>query len=165
MTLIDKINELALLHKDDFEGTSESVPDWFIANKLNEQPATIVQKYIPIVCKDIKAILIIGGEYAVIKELSLSGTNPVKALCVNVLETINGFDVLDMNNPSYLSVYEEMSDSLETAEIISSSTKQTLISLIIQSPVTEYGESWAQLNQTVVDARVVGIARGANAGE
>jgi hypothetical protein len=165
MTLIDKINELALLHKDDFEGTSESVPDWFIANKLNEQPATIVQKYIPIVCKDIKAILIIEGEYAVIKELSLSGTNPTKALCVNLLEVLNSFDVLDMNNPTYLSEYEGMSDSLETAEIISSSTKQILQSLIIQSPVTEYGESWSQLNQIVVDARVVGIARGANAGE
>ena len=165
MSLINKINELTLLHKDDFEGTEESVPDWFIANKLNEQPTSIVQKYVSIVCKDIKAILIIGREYAVIKEQSLSGTNPVKALCVNVLETINGFDVLEMDNPNYLSVYEEMSDSLETAGIISSSTKQILLSLLIQSPVIEYGESWAQLNQTVVDARVVGIARGANAGE
>ena len=165
MSLINKKNELTLLHKDDFEGTEESVPDWFIANKLNEQPTSIVQKYVSIVCKDIKAILIIGREYAVIKEQSLSGTNPVKALCVNVLETINGFDVLEMDNPNYLSVYEEMSDSLETAGIISSSTKQILLSLLIQSPVIEYGESWAQLNQTVVDARVVGIARGANAGE
>ena len=165
MNLINKINELTLLYKDNFEGTVESVPDWFISNKLNEQPTSIVQKYVPIVCKDIKAILIIGGEFAVIKEQSLSGTNPVKALCVNVLETINGFDVLEMDNPNYLSVYEEMSDSLETAGIISSLTKQTLLSLLIQSPVIEYGESWAQLNQTVVDARVVGIARGANAGE
>ncbi len=164
MSLIDKINELALLHKDDFEGTSESVPDWFIANKLNEQPATVVQKYVPIVCKDIKGMLIIGGEYAVIKELSLNGTNPIKALCVNVLEALNGFDVLDMNNPSYLIGYVGIADNLETAGIISSQTKQILLSLIIQIPVTEYGESWATLNNIIVDSRVVGIARGANPG-
>ena len=164
MSLIDKINELALLHKDDFEGTSESVPDWFIANKLNEQPATVVQKYVPIVCKDIKGMLIIGGEYAVIKELSLNGTNPIKALCVNVLEALNGFDELDMNNPSYLIGYGGIADNLETAGIISSQTKQILLSLIVQSPVTEYSESWATLNNIIVDSRVVGIARGANPG-
>jgi len=165
MTLIDKINELALLHKDDFEGTSESVPDWFIAYKLNEQSSSVVQKYIPIVCKDIKGMLIIGGEYAVIKELSLTGQNPIKALCVNVLEALNGFDELDMNNPSYLIGYGEIANNLELAGIISSQTKQILLSLIVQKDVTEYGKSWAALNNYQVDARSVGIARGANPGE
>lgn len=164
MALIDKINEIADLYKGEFENTPDSVPDWFIANKLNEQPSSIVQKYVPIVCKDIKGMLIIGGEYAVIKELSLSGTNPIKALCVNVLEALNGFDVLDMNNPTYLIGYEEIANNLETAGIISSQTKQILLSLIIQSPVTEYGESWAVLNNIIVDSRIVGIARGANPG-
>lgn len=165
MSLIDKINELALIHKDDFEGTSESVPDWFIAYKLNEQPTSVIQKYVPIVCKDIKGMLIIGGEYAVIKELSLNGTNPIKALCVNVLEALNGFDTLDMNNPTYLLGYEGIANNLEAAGIISSQTKQILLSLIIQTFITEYGQSWTQLNQILVDARSVGIARGANPGE
>ena len=164
MALIDKINEIADLYKGEFENTPDSVPDWFIANKLNEQPATVVQKYVPIVCKDIKGMLIIGGEYAVIKELSLNGTNPIKALCVNVLEALNGFDILDMNNPSYLIGYGEIANNLELAGIISSQTKQILLSLIVQSPVTEYSQSWATLNNIIVDSRVVGIARGANPG-
>ena len=66
MSFIVKINEVADQYKDSFEGTPESVPDWFIADRLNEQPSSVVQKYIPIVCKDIKGLLIIRGEYALI---------------------------------------------------------------------------------------------------
>jgi hypothetical protein len=164
-SLIEKINEIAEQYKNNYGDIPESVPDWLIANKLNEQPTSIVQKYVPIVCKDIKGMLIIGGEYAVIKELSLNGTNPIKALCVNVLEALNGFDELDMNNLSYLTGYGAIANNLETAGIISSQTKQILLSLIVQKDVIEYSQSWAVLNNIIVDARSVGIERGAYPGE
>jgi hypothetical protein len=152
-TLIDKINEIAEQYKDYFAGTIESVPDWFIAEKLN---TTVIQVYQPIICKDIKALLIIGGEYAIIKELSLNGTNPVKALCVNVLEALNGFDNFDMNNESYRNGYTSIANNLELSGIISFQTKQYLLSLINMISIV--------VNTQNVDARVVGIARGAHPG-
>jgi len=161
MSFILKINEVADQYKDSFGCTPESVPDWFIADRLNEQPSSVVQKYTSIVCKDIKGLLIIGGEYAVMKELSVSGQNPIKALCVNVIEALNGFDTLDMNIPEYLVGYNTIADNLQSAGIISFTTKQILLSLIKQALVTIYGKSWAELNNTQVNARSVGIERGA----
>ena len=161
MSYINKINEIADKYKDRFEGTLESVPDWFISDKLNEQSSYIVKKYIPITCKDIKGLLIIWGKYSIIKDFSMTGENPVKALCVNVLEAINGFDTLDMNNPDYLTAYIGIINNLEQVGIISVNNKEILLSFIIQTDVTMYEQSWAQINKTVVDARSVGIERGA----
>jgi hypothetical protein len=160
MSLIDKINELSLQYKDEFGGTSQSVPDWFIADKLNEKPTSVVQKYIPVKTQDIKTVLILGGEYAGIKELSINGTNPIKGLCINALEALTAYEFFDMNNQDFLLGYSEMINNLELAGVISAQSKQTFLNLIIQIPITEYGQSWAEANNLNVDARTVGLARG-----
>ena len=159
--LIEKINEIAEQFKDQFENSSGSVPEWFIADKLNEKPVSTVQKYVPLSCKEIKAIFIVERVYHVIKENSISGTNEIKSLCVDIIETLNSFDVIDLNIPEYMSTYQELINELETAGIISQTTKQKLMDLIVQQTVTVYGQSWSEINNISVDARSVGIARGA----
>ena len=101
-----------------------------------------------------------GGEYAVIKELSINVTNPIKGLCINALEALTAYEFFDMNNPDFLSGYSKMINNLELAGVISAQSKQTFLNLIIQIPITEYGQSWAEANNLNVDARIVGLARG-----
>ena len=161
MSFIEKINEVTDQHKHLFEGTNESVPDWFIANELNKQPIILQKKYEAIDCKDVKAMLIVEGKYSIIKELSISGSSEIKELCSTILDILNGFDTMNMNIPEYLSSYIRITNILESTNIITTDIKQRILSFIIEKDIEVVGLSWSQINNIQVDARSVGIARGA----
>lgn len=160
MTLIEKINEISEIYQNSFGETLESVPDWFISDILNIKPQTTVSQYKPIPTKDLKSILIVSGEFAKIKQISETGSDPSKSLCINVIETLNSFETINLNVVEYYDSYQTMKTELFYLEIISESTKDKFTSLITTEDVIVYGLSWAEENDLYIDSRSVGLARG-----
>ena len=165
MKLIDKVKEVSEQYKNQFAGTPESVPEWFIANKLNEKTSVTEDKYKPISCNTIKAILLLNGEFASLKIQSENPTiSPLKLLCANVLETLSSFENIDVSVSDYYIGYNEMVNALFDNLVISNKTKTKLLSLLVTEKVTTFGNSWAEENKEEVNSRTIGIARGANPG-
>ncbi|MCA2505416.1 MAG: hypothetical protein IM550_20310 [Microcystis sp. M54BS1] len=162
MTLLDKINQVAEELKFQY-GTAESVPDWAIAEKLNEPIVTTKAVYQSVKTRDIKTILILSQElFNIVDGVSNGGSKVIKSLCFSAITVLNESELkeLDFNNPEYLSSFQEIVVSLFEAGLISEMTKERLESLIVPEIQQVFGESWAQLNQLEVNDRIVGLARG-----
>ena len=161
--LLDKINQVAEELKLQYGGTAESVPDWAIAEKLNNPIVTTKTVYQPVKTQDIKTILILSKElFNIVDEISNSTEKAIKSLCFSAITVLNESELkeLDFNNPEYLSSFQEIVVNLFEAELISETTKERLESLIVPEIQQVFGESWAQLNQLEVNDRIVGLARG-----
>ena len=161
--LLDKINQVAEELKLQYGGTAESVPDWAIAQKLNESIVTTKTVYQPVKTRDIKTILVLSQElFNIVDGISNGDSKAIKNLCFSAVTVLNESELkeLDFNNPEYLSSFQQIIVGLFEAELITEITKERLESLIVPEIQQVFGESWAQLNQLEVSDRIVGLARG-----
>lgn len=161
--LLEKINQIAEELKFQYGETAESVPDWAIAEKLNEPIVITKAVYQPVNIRDIKTILILSQElFNIVDGVSNAGSKAIKSLCYSAIAVLNESELkeLDFNNPEYLSSFQEIVVNLFKAELISEATKTRLESLIVPEIQQVFVESWAQLNGIVVSDRIVGLARG-----
>lgn len=160
--LLEKINQVAEELKLQYGGTAESVPDWAIAEKLNEPIVITKAVYQPVNIRDIKTILILSQElFNIVDGVSNAGSKAIKSLCYSAIAVLNESELkLDFNNPEYLSSFQEIVVNLFKAELISEATKTQLESLIVPEIQQVFVESWAQLNGIVVSDRIVGLVRG-----
>jgi len=160
--LLEKINQVAEELKLQYGGTAESVPDWAIAEKLNEPIVITKAVYQPVNIRDIKTILILSQElFNIVDGVSNAGSKAIKSLCYSAIAVLNESELkLDFNNPEYLSSFQEIVVNLFKAELISEATKTRLESLIVPEIQQVFVESWAQLNGIVVSDRIVGLTRG-----
>lgn len=160
--LLEKINQVAEELKLQYGGTAESVPDWAIAEKLNEPIVITKAVYQPVNIRDIKTILILSQElFNIVDGVSNAGSKAIKSLCYSAIAVLNESELkLDFNNPEYLSSFQEIVVNLFKAELISEATKTRLESLIVPEIQQVFVESWAQLNGIVVSDRIVGLVRG-----
>lgn len=160
--LLEKINQVAEELKPQYGETAESVPDWAIAEKLNEPIVITKAVYQPVNIRDIKTILILSQElFNIVDGVSNGGSKAIKSLCYSAIAVLNESELkLDFNNPEYLSSFQEIVVNLFNAELISEATKTQLESLIVPEIQQVFVESWAQLNGIVVSDRIVGLARG-----
>jgi hypothetical protein len=160
--LLDKINQIAEELKFQYGGTTESVPDWAIAEKLNESIVTTKTVYQPVKTRDVKTILVLSQElFNIVDGISNGDSKGIKSLCYSAIAVLNESELkLDFNNPEYLSSFQEIVVNLFKAELISEATKTRLESLIVPEIQQVFVESWAQLNGIVVSDRIVGLARG-----
>lgn len=161
MTFIEKINEVAAANQDQFGGTPESVPDWFIADLLNYKESTTQNVNGNVLTDRIIGLLIGTGEYGVIKVAAQShASDAVRVLCNNVIEALEAFDFLETSREDYHTLYDSMIAGLFSAGLIAEQTKAALESLIPTEVVTVSAQSWAEQNNVTVTSRTVGIERG-----
>ena len=161
MELLDKINQVANDLKNQFGGTIESVPDWAISDKLNEPTVTLQTIYKSVRTRDIKTILILAQELFNIVDYISNGENKsIKSVCYSVNAVLNELEVLDLNQPEYLTTFQQIATSLFQANLISAPTKTRLEALIVPETKEVLAQSWAQLNGVEINPRIVGILRG-----
>lgn len=159
--LTDKINEVASELKTQFGENLQDVPDWAIAEKLNEPIVALQAVYQPIKSRDIETILILAQElYNIVDYIDKGENRNIKNLCYTAITALNKLEVLDINNPEYLASFQQIIIDLFQAELISETTKIRLQALIVPETKQNFGKSWAELNEIEVDARIVGLARG-----
>lgn len=161
--LLDKINQVAEELKLQYGGTLSAVPDWAIAQKLNESIVTTKTVYQPVKTRDIKTILVLSQElFNIVDGISNGDSKAIKSLCFSAVTVLNESELkeLDFNNPEYLLSFQQIIVGLFEAELITEITKERLESLIVPEIQQVFGESWAQLNQLEVSDRIVGLARG-----
>lgn len=161
MELPDKINQVANDLKNEFGGTIESVPDWAISDKLNEPIVTLQTFYKSVRTRDIKTILILAQELFNIVDYISNGENKlIKSVCYSVNAVLSELEVLDLNQPEYLSTFQQIVASLFQANLISAPTKIRLEALIVSETKEVLAQSWAQLNNIQVDTTIIGLVRG-----
>lgn len=161
MELLDKINQVANELKNQFTGTIESVPDWAISEKLNEPTVALQTVYKTVRTRDIKTILILAQELFNIVDYISNGENKlIKNVCYSVNTVLNELEVLDFNQPEYLATFQQIVTSLFQANLISALTKARLEALIVSETKEVLSQSWAQLNNILVNPTIVGLARG-----
>lgn len=159
--LLDKINQVAEELKLQYGGTAESVPDWAIAQKLNESIVTTKTVYQPVKTRDIKTILVLSQElFNIVDGISNGDSKAIKNLCFSAVTVLNELEVLDFNQPEYLATFQQIVASLFQANLISALTKAQLEALIVSETKEVLAQSWAQLNNIQIDTTIVGLARG-----
>lgn len=129
-----------------------NVPDWQAANILNQPdstlPAVVSWEKTSIGPGTIMAVLGPQDGAALLNAIESSASDPVMKWGLRVIEAGN-FDVS-------LPATRAQLDGLVTAGVITAAQRTALFALSKR----ERYPSWAELNNTVVDARAVGIARG-----
>lgn len=161
MTLKEKVFEVANYYRDEFGGTPESVPDWYVSNKLNERTQATQKWYKPIDVAKMRFILLVAGEYPKIKTFATERrANDGYVYGGLPFEIIEGMKEYDLNFPQALEVFMGTIEHFHTNGVIADTTKASLLALIESEDRVVYGSSWAEENNIFVDSREVGLARG-----
>jgi len=160
MTLLEKINEVVEQNRGSYGGNPEDVPDWLVADVINAKSSETQSAYKNIICNEIKSILILSGEFAVMKSLSTQGVQPVNLLCLNIIEALDCFEYIDLNISEYYEGWNNILTNLIAAGLISALTQDQINALVITEDIVVYGQSWAEQNEVFVDSRTVGLLRG-----
>lgn len=139
-----------------------SKPDWQIADALNAPDATANgTKTVDASISDARAILMTSGAWGGICLTADDTTKPaqVRALCITVRDAHLNLTSFKMTDPATAAAVKSMVDSLLTATLIDQATHDALLAL------GTVPASWADINNNgqPVDARAVGLARGAKA--
>lgn len=128
------------------------LPDWQAANALNQPdpslPVVVSWAKTAIGPGTIMAVLGPSDGASLLNAIESSASDPVMKWGLRVIEAGN-FDVS-------LPATRAQLDGLVTAGVITAAQRDGLFALSKQ----ERHPSWAEFNDTVVDARAVGIARG-----
>lgn len=133
------------------EPDMQGLPDWEAANKLNAPDTTlpvIVEWQTTYVGPGSIMDALGPSEGAALLDVIKASTDPVMRWGLQVVET----GKLDIG----LASTRAQLDALVTAGVLTSAQRDTLFAL----SKTERYPSWAEANDTFVDARAVGIARG-----
>ena len=133
------------------EPDMQGLPDWEAANKLNAPDPTlpvIVEWQTTYVGPGSIMDALGPSEGAALLDVIKASTDPVMRWGLQVVET----GKLDIG----LASTRAQLDALVTAGVLTSAQRDTLFAL----SKTERYPSWAEANDTFVDARAVGIARG-----
>jgi hypothetical protein len=129
----------------------QGLPDWEAANKLNAPDPTlpaIIEWQTTYVGPGSIMDALGPTEGAALLDVIKASTDPVMRWGLQVVET----GKLDIG----LASSRAQLDALVTAGVLTSAQRDTLFSL----SRTERYPSWAEANDTFVDSRAVGIARG-----
>jgi hypothetical protein len=153
---------VALTLADKVASFAADEPDWQIADALNAPDATANgTKTVDAAISDARAILMTSGAWGGICLTAEDTTKPaqVRALCVTVRDAHQYLTSFKMTDPKTAAAVTGMVDSLLAATLIDQATHDALLAL------GTVPASWADLNNNgqPVDARAVGLARGAKA--
>jgi hypothetical protein len=151
--MIAKINEIAEANKSLFGGVAEAVPDWFIADKMNEPASGTTFLTIQINCADIRQILSISGDWSkMVAAVEANGTSAaVVTACNIVMDSLTLNDAIQDNNvPTFINNIA----TLSTAGVISAESKNKI------DQRKERKKTYAEEINQQVTARTVGLARG-----
>lgn len=146
-----------------------SAPDWQIADALNApDAATYGAKTVDASISDARAILMTSGAWGKIVLIAEGALSPasdpqqalaLRALCITVRDAHTNLTMFKMTDPATAAAVKGMVDSLQAATLVDGKTHDALLAL------GSVPASWADINNNgqPVDARAVGLARGAKA--
>ena len=145
--LIDKVAE------SQFNGMTESQ----VADALNAPDASLAYVKTDVSTSDVKEILLSSGEWAaiVLTADNISAPNSLRGACIVVRDTFKETNTIRTSLSGIFTQTNAVLSGLLGAEVITQSTYDALIALTNRRP------SWAEHNNIIVNAREVGLARGA----
>ena len=162
MTLEQKVLEVANYVRNDWGGKPEDVPDWYIADFLNERKTSeVVRVYKPIKVSEVRFVLLVSGEYPRVKEYAINNrANDGYVYGAIPFDIIEGMNEIDLNIPNAYNVFKSTLDLFFDKGVISEQSKNTLLGMVRYDEVVVWGKSWAEENNLTIDSRAVGLARG-----
>lgn len=161
MTLEQKVLEVANYVRNDWGGKPEDVPDWYIANYLNNRGGESVKVFKPIKVAEVRFLLLVSGEYPKIKEYASTHRANDGYVYGNLpFDVIEAMTEIDLNMPNAYNIFKNTLDLFFEKGVISEQTKNALIGMVQYDEVMVYGKSWAEENNLTIDSRAVGLARG-----
>ena len=146
MTLQGRINQSDLVN----------LPDWQIANILNEPDPALPLKRQPVNTLDSQVILLQSGDWPKII-LASDDTNlssEIRGLAITLRDTIRQAPTIEAQKSEIYTAVSQTLDALVFLGLITNQSKVDLLAL------AERPQSWAEYNQIEVTARTVGLARG-----
>lgn len=135
-----------------------SLPDWQAAEALNLPDLSLPQVWMPVTCARIRAYLLASGSVWAKLKFARSDsalTEETRKIAETVYDALDLLTHIDLSNASYRSLVENNLASLVDAGVMSQSDLDGLLALGRRHP------TWAEANNVLVDARSVGLARGA----
>lgn len=145
--LIDKVAE------SQFNGMTESQ----VADALNAPDASLAYVKTDVSTSDVKEILLSSGEWAaiVLTADNISAPNSLRGACIVVRDTFKETSTIRTSLSGIFTQTNAVLTGLLGAGVLSQGTYDALIALTNRRP------SWAEQNNIIVNAREVGLARGA----
>ncbi|MCA6393431.1 MAG: hypothetical protein IM607_18815 [Cytophagales bacterium] len=145
--LIDKVAE------SQFDSLTESE----IADALNVPDASLAYVKTDVSTSDVKEILLSSGEWAaiVLTADNTSAPESLRGACIVVRDTFKETNTIRTSISGIYAKTNAVLSGLLGAGVLSQGTYDALIALTNRRP------SWAEHNNIIVNAREVGLARGA----
>jgi hypothetical protein len=135
-----------------------SLPDWQAAEALNLPDPSLPHVWLAVSCGRIRAYLLSSGNVWTKLKLARSDsalTEETRKIAETVYDALDLLTHIDLSNSSYRSLVENNLASLVDAGVLSQLQVDGLLALGRRHP------TWAEANNVLVDARSVGLARGA----
>lgn len=151
MSLLPLVQRLA-------EPDVENLPDWQAAEVLNLPDSSLPHVWRAVSCERIRAYLLSSGDvWAELKRARSDNalTEGTRKIAETVYDAVDLLTHIDLSNAFYRSLVENNLASLVDAGVLSQLHVDGLLALGRRHP------TWAEANNVLVDARSVGLARGA----
>lgn len=132
--------------------------DWQAAEILTAPDAALPTRRVDVQTHDVRGALLASGEWPAIVMAAEAGSGAlaeVRGLCILVRDTLMLTTIIETSNPARYAATAAALAGLVAAGLVTQATADALLAMADQP------QSWAQANGVTVDARAVGLARGA----
>ena len=133
-----------------------SLPDWQAAMALTQPDPRLPLAFAAVAARDVRRVMILSGAWpAIVMGAQSAASQPVRGACLTMQDTLDAFETIDCADPNIRQAISGVLDALLAAGVLTQA-QHDAVAALMQRP-----QSWAQANNVAVDARAVGLARGA----